>query len=83
MSVNKCVYFCVYMNVFLCVCIYGVFPNVPMPYSIGWNIPECRSTKMCRHSERPQGSRMGMTRVGRAVSMNAETQRQPYHEKDH
>lgn len=27
---------------------------------------------MCKHSERPQGSRIGMTRVGKAVSMNAE-----------
>lgn len=46
--------------------------SVPNPYSIGWNMPECRSTKMCKHSERPQGSSMGMMSVGKAVSMNAE-----------
>lgn len=39
---------------------------------MGWNMPECRSTKMCKHSERPQGSSIGMTSVGKAVSMNAE-----------
>lgn len=27
---------------------------------------------MCKHSERPQGSSMGMMSVGKAVSMNAE-----------
>lgn len=48
--------------------------NLPNPYSIGWNMPECKSTKICKHSERPQGSSIGMTRVGKAVSMNAEKQ---------
>lgn len=45
---------------------------LPNPYSMGWNMPECRSTKMCKHSERPQGSSIGITSVGKAVSMNAE-----------
>lgn len=28
---------------------------------------------MCKHSERPQGSSIGITSVGKAVSMNAGT----------
>lgn len=44
---------------------------LPTPYSISWNIPEWRSTNTCRHSDRPHGSKIGITRVGRAVSMNA------------
>lgn len=49
---------------------------LPNPYNMGWNMPECRSTKMCKHSERPQGSSIGMTSVGNAVSMNAKTNTQ-------
>lgn len=50
----------------------NLIQDLPNPYNISLNMPECRSTKMCKHSERPQGSRMGMTSVGRAVSTNAE-----------
>lgn len=39
---------------------------------MGWKMPECKSTKMCKHSERPQGSSIGITSVGNAVSMKAE-----------
>lgn len=50
--------------------------DLPNPYSMGWKTPECKSTKMCKHSERPQGSRIGITSVGSAVSMKAETNAQ-------